>query len=71
MKRQVSYQWRLREVMAARGMFTTTELVPLLADRGIDLSAPRSTGWSPAPLNGCRCRSWPRFATSSTSPPPT
>ena len=39
MKRQVSYQWRLREVMAAHGMFTVTELVPLLHDRGIDLSA--------------------------------
>ena len=39
MKRQVSYQWRLREVMAAHGMFTVTELVPLLRDRGIDLSA--------------------------------
>ena len=39
MKRQVSYQWRLREVMAAHGMFTVTELVPLLHDRGIGLSA--------------------------------
>jgi DNA-binding Xre family transcriptional regulator len=38
-KRQVSYQWRLREVMAASGMFTVTELVPLLHERGIDLSA--------------------------------
>ncbi|MGH3522498.1 MAG: helix-turn-helix domain-containing protein [Mycobacterium sp.] len=38
MKRQVSYQWRLREVMAAHGMFTITELVPLLVDRGINLS---------------------------------
>lgn len=38
-KRQVSYRWRLRELMAIRGMFTTTELVPLLADRGIKLSA--------------------------------
>jgi len=38
-KRQVSYQWRLREVMAAHGMFTITELVPLLAGRGIGLSA--------------------------------
>jgi len=38
-KRQVSYQWRLREVMAAHGMFTVTELVPLLHDRGIGLSA--------------------------------
>jgi DNA-binding Xre family transcriptional regulator len=37
-KRQVSYQWRLRELMAGRGMFTTSELVPLLAARGIILS---------------------------------
>ncbi|MGH3719817.1 MAG: helix-turn-helix domain-containing protein [Pseudonocardiaceae bacterium] len=38
MKRQVSYRWRLREVMAAHGMFTITDLVPLLVDRGITLS---------------------------------
>lgn len=38
-RRQVSYQWRLRELMAARGMFTATELVPLLAERGIGLSS--------------------------------
>lgn len=38
-KRQVSYRWRLRELMGARGMFTTSELVPLLAERGIKLSA--------------------------------
>ena len=38
-KRQVSYQWRLRNVMAERGMFTTTGLVPHLAERGITLSA--------------------------------
>lgn len=39
MKRQVSYTWRLRNVMADHNMFTTTELVPLLAERGITLSA--------------------------------
>jgi DNA-binding Xre family transcriptional regulator len=38
-RRQVGYQWRLRELMAERGMFTTVELVPLLAERGITLSA--------------------------------
>lgn len=38
-KRKVSYQWRLREVMAEHGMFATTELVPLLNGRGITLSA--------------------------------
>ncbi|QFG22873.1 helix-turn-helix transcriptional regulator [Actinomadura sp. WMMB 499] len=39
MKRQVGYQWRLREVMAESGMFDTTDLIPLLADRGIKLSS--------------------------------
>src|SRR5260370_40380143 len=38
-RRKASYQWRLRKVMADRGMFTTTELVPHLAERGITLSA--------------------------------
>ena len=38
-KRNVSYQWRLREVMAAHAMFATTDLVPPLTDRGITLSA--------------------------------
>lgn len=39
MKRQVSYQWRLREVMATRGIFAASDLVPLLAQRGIALSS--------------------------------
>lgn len=38
-KRKVSYEWRLREVMAEHKMYATTELVPLLAERGIVLSA--------------------------------
>jgi DNA-binding Xre family transcriptional regulator len=38
-RRNVSYQWRLREVMAAHGMFATTDLVPMLNERGIELSA--------------------------------
>ncbi len=39
MRRHVTYRWRLREVMAEHGMYTTTELGPLLKDRGIVLSA--------------------------------
>ena len=39
MKRKVGYSWRLREVMVQQRMFTATELVPLLQDRGIALSA--------------------------------
>lgn len=38
MRRVVEYEWRLAELMAARGLHTTTELVPLLAERGIELS---------------------------------
>lgn len=38
MKRHASYQWHLREVMAARGLFSTTDLAPRLAERGITLS---------------------------------
>jgi len=30
--------WRLRQVMATRGMFQTTDLVPLLEARGVHLS---------------------------------
>lgn len=36
--RAVSYRWQLRQLMAERGMFATTELVPLLVERGIELS---------------------------------
>lgn len=39
MKRQVSYKWRLREVMAEHGMFAATDLEPHLHDRGIKLSS--------------------------------
>jgi DNA-binding Xre family transcriptional regulator len=38
-KRKVDYTWRLREVMATHRIYTATELVPLLRERGVDLSA--------------------------------
>ena len=31
-------RWHLRQLMATRGMFATTDLVPLLAERGVQLS---------------------------------
>ncbi|MFF0711004.1 MULTISPECIES: helix-turn-helix domain-containing protein [Gordonia] len=37
--RTVEYRWRLAELMAAAGMHNSTDLVPLLRERGIDLSA--------------------------------
>src|SRR5947208_9312957 len=36
---KLDYRWHLRKVMADRGMFSTTDLIPLLADRGIVLSS--------------------------------
>lgn len=41
MRRTVDYTWRLAELMAARGLHNTTELIPLLAERGIALSRPQ------------------------------
>ncbi|GAB2675969.1 helix-turn-helix domain-containing protein [Thalassiella azotivora] len=37
--RAVEVEWKLRQVMAQRGMFSTTDLQPLLAERGVNLSA--------------------------------
>jgi DNA-binding Xre family transcriptional regulator len=36
--KKMSYQWHLRLRMAEKDMFQTTDLVPLLAERGITLS---------------------------------
>lgn len=38
MKRDVDYRWRLAELMARDGMHNSTDLAPLLRERGIDLS---------------------------------
>jgi DNA-binding Xre family transcriptional regulator len=36
--RKMGIRWNLRKLMAAADMFQTTDLVPLLAERGIHLS---------------------------------
>lgn len=38
MARTISYRWHLRLRMAEAGMFATTDLLPLLAGRGVVLS---------------------------------
>jgi DNA-binding Xre family transcriptional regulator len=38
MTRRIVMQWNLRQVMAARGIFQTSDLVPLLAERDVHLS---------------------------------
>ncbi len=35
---KLGYEWHLRRLMAEQGMFQTSALVPLLAERGISLS---------------------------------
>lgn len=38
MNKKMGYRWHLRVLMAKRGMFATSDLVPLLAERGVHLS---------------------------------
>jgi len=38
MTRRIAMQWNLRQVMATRAIYQTSELVPLLAERGVNLS---------------------------------
>lgn len=38
--RRVVMTWNLRQVMATRGLFQTTDLIPLLAERDVHLSRP-------------------------------
>lgn len=38
MTAKLDYLWHLRKMMADRGMFSTTDLIPPLAERGITLS---------------------------------
>jgi hypothetical protein len=47
MKRQVSYQWRLREVMATRGIFAASDLSPCSPNAASSCPRCRSGAWSP------------------------
>jgi DNA-binding Xre family transcriptional regulator len=38
MIKKMGIRWKLRKLMAAQDMFQTTDLVPLLAERGVHLS---------------------------------
>lgn len=37
-QRRIGYKWNLRQVMAQRNLWKTTELIPLLKSRGVNLS---------------------------------
>lgn len=38
MIKKMGFQWRLRQLMAEQELFQTSDLVPLLAERGVTLS---------------------------------
>ena len=38
MIKKMGYRWNLRKIMAEREMFQTSDIIPLLAERGIHLS---------------------------------
>jgi len=38
MNKRMGYDWHLRQIMAARGMFQTSDLVGPLLERGVNLS---------------------------------
>ncbi|MFE9823398.1 hypothetical protein ACFYSH_14815 [Streptomyces sp. NPDC005791] len=52
MAAKLDYQWHLRKIMADRGLFSTTDLIPLLQERGITCPPARSTGSSSSAQNG-------------------
>ncbi len=37
-QRRIGYRWRLRQLMAQRNLWKTTDLIPLLRSRGVNLS---------------------------------
>lgn len=39
MTKTVAYHWHLRKIMSEHDMYATTDLVPLLADRGVVMNA--------------------------------
>jgi hypothetical protein len=70
-KRKVGYSWHLREAMARNKVYTATELVPMLRDRGAGLSASQVHRLVSGTRSDCRCRCCRRSATSWSAPRPT
>ncbi len=70
-RKKIGYRWHLRRLMADRDMYATTDLRPLLADRGVVLARIiEPTSWSTRVLAETvwtRCKLWLHCATSSTA----
>lgn len=68
MIKKMGIRWNLRKLMAAADMFQTTDLGPLLAERGINLSREQVFRLVTQPPQRCRWTHWQRSATSWTAP---
>jgi hypothetical protein len=72
MTKKMGIQWYLRLLMAGKGLFQTSDLVPLLAERGIHLSREQVYRLvTQVPQRACRLTRWRRCATSWTTSPTT
>lgn len=67
MIKKMGYQWRLRHLMADREMFQTSDLVPLLAERGVVLSREQVYRLVTQPPQRLSMDTWSRCATSWTA----
>jgi hypothetical protein len=59
-------RWHLRLRRAEKGMFQTSDLVPLLAERGVYLRGSRYSGWSLSPAAGAPDRHPPTRIVTAT-----
>lgn len=66
-QRRIGYRWNFCALMAKRNLWKTTELMPLLRSRGINLSESQVYGWSRPRRNASRPGRSRRSATSWTA----
>ena len=69
--KKMGIRWHLRLRMAEKGLFQTSDLVPLLAERGIQLSREQVYRLVTQVPSACRPTRWRRCATSWTASPTT
>jgi hypothetical protein len=80
MVRKLSSRWNLRQLMAAHNIWKTTDLIPLLAQRGVQLSTaqvyrlvtdrPERLSMKLSPRCATSCPAGPLSSSSPTWKPP-
>ncbi|RZU10459.1 Cro/C1-type helix-turn-helix DNA-binding protein [Kribbella rubisoli] len=70
-QRRIGYKWNLRTVMAQRNLWKSTELMPLLKSRGINLSESQVYRLATATPERIPARTLRPCATSSAASPTT